>query len=198
MSPLCVTLVSASLLLGAATAQTAGCCQTKVVGGSDSLAGTYNLYTGQATFLDICMDQCAYTRDGGSELYCFKTEGATHQTECTDTTGSVTMAATSAAAGGAGCPYSKDNVSWGEYQMTIPVAGSTAPIAVVLTFDAATTIGSCHSNCQDISCSGSTCTLTYQSSSTPLQMFNIRKTNAAGDSDRSNLLSVTLNGVEQC
>ena len=31
-------------------------------------------------------DQCAYTRDGGSELYCFKTEGATHQTECTDTT----------------------------------------------------------------------------------------------------------------
>ena len=86
MSPLCVTLVSASLLLGAATAQTAGCCQTKVgdswelrtqselhrcyrntapelpclsllqvVGGSDSLAGTYNLYSGQATFLDICM-----------------------------------------------------------------------------------------------------------------------------------------------
>ena len=38
------------------------------------------------------------------------------------------------------CPCSKDNVSWGEYQMTIPVAGSTAPIAVVLTFDAATTI----------------------------------------------------------
>ena len=141
-------------------------------------------------------------------------------------------------------PCSKDNVSWGEYQMTIPVTGSTAPIAVVLTFDAETTIvrtlrityniqyniistqGSCHSNCQDISCSGSTCTLTYQSSSNPLQMFNIRKTNAAGDSDRcvdiiiiiyisivissmylgdimspcsrSNLLSVTLNGVEQC
>ena len=38
------------------------------------------------------------------------------------------------------CPCSKDNVSWGEYQMTIPVAGSTAPIAVVLTFDADTTI----------------------------------------------------------
>ena len=37
-------------------------------------------------------------------------------------------------------PCSKDNVSWGEYQMTIPVAGSTAPIAVVLTFDAETTI----------------------------------------------------------
>ena len=37
-------------------------------------------------------------------------------------------------------PRSKDNVSWGEYQMTIPVAGSTAPIAVVLTFDAETTI----------------------------------------------------------
>ena len=27
----------------------------QVVGGSDSLAGTYNLYSGQATFLDICM-----------------------------------------------------------------------------------------------------------------------------------------------
>ena len=42
------------------------------------------------------------------------------------------------------CPCSKDNVSWGEYQMTIPVAGSTAPIAVVLTFDAATTIVRAH------------------------------------------------------
>ena len=27
----------------------------QVVGGTDSLAGTYNLYSGQATFLDICM-----------------------------------------------------------------------------------------------------------------------------------------------
>ena len=36
--------------------------------------------------------------------------------------------------------HSQDNVSWGEYQVTIPVTGSTAPIAVVLTFDADTTI----------------------------------------------------------
>ena len=36
--------------------------------------------------------------------------------------------------------HSQDNVSWAEYQVTIPVTGSTAPIAVVLTFDADTTI----------------------------------------------------------
>ena len=30
------------------------CCPTKVVAGTDSLAGTYNLYDGPANFLDIC------------------------------------------------------------------------------------------------------------------------------------------------
>lgn len=45
--------------------------------------------------------------------------------------------------------------------------------------------GSCHSNCEAISCSGATCSLTYQSSSTPLQLFNVKKTNASGETDRS-------------
>ena len=30
------------------------CCPTKVVAGTDSLAGTYNLYEGPANFLEIC------------------------------------------------------------------------------------------------------------------------------------------------
>ena len=30
------------------------CCPTKVVAGTDSLAGTYNLYDGPANFLEIC------------------------------------------------------------------------------------------------------------------------------------------------
>ena len=52
------------------------------------------------------------------------------------------------------------------------------------------TQGSCHSNCVDISCSGATCSLTYLSSSTPLQLFNVKKTNAAGETDRSENPSV--------
>ena len=35
-------------------AQEPSCCPTKVVAGTDSLAGTYNLYDGPANFLDIC------------------------------------------------------------------------------------------------------------------------------------------------
>ena len=31
------------------------CCQTKVVTGDDDMVGTYTLYTGDATFLDVCM-----------------------------------------------------------------------------------------------------------------------------------------------
>ena len=31
------------------------CCNTKVVEGTDELAGTYNLYSGNANFLDVCM-----------------------------------------------------------------------------------------------------------------------------------------------
>ena len=43
-------------LLAAATATTLAqdCCPTKVVAGTDSLAGTYNLYDGPANFLEIC------------------------------------------------------------------------------------------------------------------------------------------------
>merc|ERR1712029_1128308 len=43
------------------------CCNTKVVEGTDELAGTYNLYSGNANFLDVCMDQCAYTREGNPD-----------------------------------------------------------------------------------------------------------------------------------
>merc|ERR1712029_641402 len=52
------------------------CCNTKVVEGTDELAGTYNLYSGNANFLDVCMDQCAYTREGNpdsSQLFCVRT-----------------------------------------------------------------------------------------------------------------------------
>ena len=44
------------LLAGAATITSLAqdCCLTKVVAGTDSLAGTYNLYEGPAKFLEIC------------------------------------------------------------------------------------------------------------------------------------------------
>ena len=91
----------------------------------------------------ICSDQCAYTRDGNSnagELYCFRTEGATHSTTCSEYPTSVTSGVTGS--GGTGsCPYTKDNVSWAEYQVTIPMpSGGSAPYTVIMKFDADTTI----------------------------------------------------------
>ena len=38
------------------------------------------------------------------------------------------------------CTYSKDNLSWGEYQVTIPLETSVNSASIVLTFDAETTI----------------------------------------------------------
>merc|ERR550532_1910257 len=75
------------------TVLSSSCCLTKVVEGSDGLAGTYSLYNGAASFLPTCIDQCAYTRDGNTnagELYCFRTEGATHSTSCTEYPSSTT------------------------------------------------------------------------------------------------------------
>ena len=58
--------------------------------------------------------------------------------------------------------------------------------------------GSCHSNCQGgVSCSGDTCTITYTGTN-PLEMFNIKKTGSAFEADRSNMISVKINGAEQC
>merc|ERR1712106_156017 len=192
-------LIFTVLVIGSVTSQS--CCPVKQVAGVDALAGKYLLFDGNAEFLDICMDQCAYKKfgnDNPDELFCFKTEGATHDVECKET------GSTAASGGGGSCPYTKDNVSWGEYQTSITMpSGVSSPYEVVITFDADTTIGSCHSNCAHAvagnkpSCSGSTCTMTY-SGSDPLQMFNIKKTGAAGDSDRSNMVSVTINGVQQC
>merc|ERR1711936_613530 len=163
--------------------------------GEDDLAGTYTFYDGPANFLDICQDQCAYKKDGGNaeDTYCFKTEGVTHTTECVET-GSV-----STPSGGSGsCPYSKDNLSSAEYQTKIDMpAGSSPPYDIVITFDADTTIGSCHSNCDDLTCAGSKCTVTYKGT-IPMEMFNIKKPDNTGENDRSNMISVTINGVEQC
>ena len=59
--------------------------------------------------------------------------------------------------------------------------------------------GSCHSNCQYTPlCAGSRCTVHYLSTSVPLQMFNDKKSNFTGENDRSNLISVKINGAEQC
>merc|ERR1719300_747902 len=104
-----------------------------------------------------------------------------------------------------GCPYTKENLSYGEYQLSIDMpANSSPPYDVVLTFDANTTIGSCHSNCyhpvladDKPSCSGNTCEVQY-SGTDPLQMFNIYKVEADFEDDRSNLISVIINDAEQC
>merc|ERR1712179_502430 len=70
------------LLIAGASSQ---CCPTKKVSGADSMAGTYKLHAGSADFLPVCMDQCAYKKEGNSEpdeLFCFKTDGAIHDVEC--------------------------------------------------------------------------------------------------------------------
>ena len=42
------------------------------------------------------------------------------------------------------CPYTKENLSYGEYQLSLDMpANSSPPYDVVLTFDANTTIVSC-------------------------------------------------------
>merc|ERR1711909_134761 len=112
------------------------CCPTKKVAGTDPLAGTYNLFDGSADFLPICMDQCAYKKEGNAdpdELFCFKTEGAIHDVQCEES------GVTAAAGGGRACDYSKDNLSWGEYQTKLAMpAGVSPPYEVVMTFDAVT------------------------------------------------------------
>merc|ERR1712212_452263 len=174
-----------------------GCCAVKEVQGDDSLAGTYRLATpGDGdSFPSVCIDSCAYARDGNSnsrELFCFKTEGATHTTECTE------EGTTAASGAGGECDYPKDNVSTAEYQTKIAMPSSaSSPFNVVITFDADTTIGSCHSNCGSIDCSGTTCSITY-TGTIPMELFNVKKTGATQFDDWSNIVSVTVNGEEQC
>jgi len=173
-----------------------GCCAVKEVQGDDSLVGTYRLATPGTgdSFPAVCIDSCAYTRDGNSnsgELFCFKTDGATHTTECTEE-------GTTVAGAGGECDYPKDNVSTAEYQTKIAMPSSaTSPFEVVITFDADTTIGSCHSNCGPIDCSGTTCSITY-TGTIPIELFNVKKTGATQFDDWSNIVSVTVNGDEQC
>ena len=81
------------------------------------------------------------------------------------------------------CDYGKDNVSWGEYQTSIPVPCAHEKCAIELTFDTETTIGSCHSGCEGgrPSCTGHVCHVIYTGSL--LQMFNIKNTEAVAEDD---------------
>ena len=49
---------------------------------------------------------------------------------------------TSGVTGSGSCPYSKDNLSWAEYQVTIPMPSGTgaSSFEVIMEFDAETTI----------------------------------------------------------
>ena len=70
-----------------------------------------------------------------------RTEGATHSTSCTEYPGS-------SSPGPGSCPYSQDNLSWAEYQVTIPMPGEGEPgndpdddvFTIIMEFDAGTTI----------------------------------------------------------
>jgi len=105
---------------------------------------------------------------------------------------------TPSSSGGGGCDYPKDNVSWGEYQTKIPMPDSaTSPYTVKIKFDATTEIGKCHSNCGPITCVNDECTFVY-TGTIPVELFNVKKMDSTGDSDRSNIISVTVNGEEQC
>ena len=60
VSPAGATMIGVSLLLSSLlhSSLSSSCCLTRLVEGSDELAGTYSLYTGAATFLPSCMSVC--------------------------------------------------------------------------------------------------------------------------------------------
>ena len=57
VSPAGATMIGVTLLLSSLlhSSLSSSCCLTRLVEGSDELAGTYSLYTGAATFLPSCM-----------------------------------------------------------------------------------------------------------------------------------------------
>merc|ERR1712025_337580 len=125
------------------------CCPVKQVSGDDMMVGTYRYDPDATTNLPVtippmCMDSCVYRKDGNSdEIFCFKTEGAVHDVVCEETETTVPSG------GGDGC-VPKENVSWGEYQLTSGIevpAGLPATFEVVITFSHPATVGSCHSGC---------------------------------------------------
>merc|ERR1711892_853077 len=182
------------------------CCPVKQVAGDDAMVGTYrydpdassNL---QVTIPPLCMDSCFYRKDGNAEeIFCFKTEGATHDVMCEeeDTSG-----------GGGGCIL-KENISWGEYQTTIDVPGGlAATFTVVITFSHPATVGSCHSGCDPSSVFSSqeadaATTLPFDytppthNGIEPLRLFNIKRWPREEEQDFAEITSVTFDGQEQC
>jgi len=96
------------------------------------------------------------------------------------------------------CDFPMNNPSWGEYQTSIEMpVDDEAPYVIEIAFDVETTIGSCHSNCGDIDCSGLFCSLVYTGSD-PLELFNVRNVNADGEDDRPIILGVTVNNKQLC
>ena len=57
--------------------------------------------------------------------------------------------------------------------------------------------GSCHSDCPRLSCSGATCELSYTGTG-PLELFKVKKTNPAGENDRSNIISILIHREQLC
>ena len=90
----------------------------------------------------MLLTESIFARTIGSR---FRTEGATHSTTCSESSASVTSGLTGSGGSGS-CPYTKDSVSWAEYQVTIPMTSGTGDAAflVIMEFDADTTIVSAY------------------------------------------------------
>merc|ERR1712203_530978 len=98
------------------------------------------------------------------------------------------------------CDFPMNNASWAEYQTSIEMpTWAEAPYNVSVVFDAQTTIGSCHSYCSDIECfvDQQWCRFEYNGT-VPLELFNIKNVNAAGEEDRSAIIHVEVNNRKLC
>merc|ERR1719245_393931 len=70
---LLVSLSLAHVLNAQTTGAGASCCQKKVVSEPAEFAGEYNFKQDVGDSKDSnCFDGCIYTKDGGSDEYCFK------------------------------------------------------------------------------------------------------------------------------
>merc|ERR1712098_598758 len=192
-------LAQALLLLPLISAQPPPpeCCLEKEVG------GILYQYVKSGAVASRCSNDCIYEKvDMPGKYFCFA-PGDLH-VECEDDE------VTDAPGGPAGECVPRENISWGEYQVTIEVPdGLPAAFEVVITFSHPATVGSCHSGCDPSSVFSSqesaadtSITFTYtpptHNGIEPLRLFNIKRWPKEGESDFAEITSVTFDGEEQC
>merc|ERR1712038_1512886 len=125
---LLVSLGLAHVLNAQTTGAGAACCQKKVVSEPAEFAGEYNFKQDVGDSKDSnCFDGCIYTKDGGSDEYCFKqvsSGAATIDDQCDASPQPTSGGSTSP--GGETSPGMGGSTSPGAAGTTMP-GGSTSP-----------------------------------------------------------------------